>query len=94
MDPTQWTATEAAYFLSEAYASNMGEDGADPNFTTLQLLATAMGADPDYMAEVWDAWCEEMEADGLSTKQVNDTRYWFDVLVVQVLSTGSAPPPT
>jgi hypothetical protein len=59
MDPTQWTPTEAAYLLSEAYAASRGKDGADPNFATLQALAVAMGADPDYMAEVWDAWCEE-----------------------------------
>lgn len=88
MDPTQWTPTEAAYLLSDAYASSMQEDGADPNFTTLQTLA--LSADPDYMAEVWDAWCEEMEQDGLSAKQIDDAHYWLDVTVLQDLSIDDA----
>ena len=86
MDPAQWTPTEAAYLLSEAYASSMGEDGADPNFTTLQTLTLTLSADPNYTAEVWNAWCEEMERDGLSTEQVDDARCWFDVTVLQNVS--------
>lgn len=50
-----WTATEAAYQLSEAFAASRGEEGADPNYTTLQTLALAMTADADYLEEVWEA---------------------------------------
>ncbi len=53
----------------------MEEDGADPNFTTLQTLTLALSANPEYMAGVWSAWCTEMEADGWTEKQVSEAQY-------------------
>ena len=83
-----WTATEAAYQLSEAFAASRGEEGADPNYTTLQTLALAMAADADYLEEVWAAWCEEMEFEGWTEKQTTDARYWLEVVVIEELATA------
>ncbi|MGY2892458.1 hypothetical protein [Deinococcus sp. UYEF24] len=79
--PPKWTAIEAAYHLGEAYAAEQGID-ADYSPYEVELIARAMDADPEYLDEVWSAWVEEMEGDGLTGKQIDEVRYWLDTSLI------------
>lgn len=79
--PPKWTAIEAAYHLGEAYAAEQGID-ADYSPYEVELIARAMDADPDYLEDVWDAWQEELLLAAYTDKQVDEARYWLDVVLI------------
>ncbi|MGY2897125.1 hypothetical protein [Deinococcus sp. UYEF24] len=79
--PPKWTPIEASYHLGEAYAAEQGID-VDYSPYEVKLIARAMDADPEYLEEVWAAWLEEMEGDGLTGKQIDEVRYWLDMTLI------------
>lgn len=81
----KWTAIEAAYHLGEAWVAQQGED-ADHSPVETQAIARVMDADPEYFEEVWDVWQEELLLAAYTQKQIDEARYWLEVVVIDELS--------
>ena len=83
MTPPRWTPVEAAYHLGEAFAAQHGEDDRDTDPVTLEDLARALDADPEYLEASWEAWHEGMSDNTSWTEgEIDDARYWLDTVVV------------
>lgn len=90
MELAYWIPFEVAHHLGEAYAASQGADSAEPDLATLEVMAQALDADPDYLEEVWEVWHDEMEMNGWSEKQLNEARYWLDAVVLDEMAAGKA----
>lgn len=76
-----WTPIEATCHVDEAYAAEQGIH-ADYDPTTLEAIARAMDADPEYLEATWSAWKEEMEGDKVPEEEIDAARYWLDVTLI------------
>lgn len=86
MEHAYWMPFEVAHHLSEAYAASQGEETAEPDLATLEAMAQALDADPEYLEEVWEVWHDEMKLDGRSEKQLDAARYWLEVVVLEEMA--------
>jgi len=76
-----YSPVEAAGLLADAWAADRGEEGwVDP--VTLEALAWSLDADPEYLEETWQAWADELEAQGYTPTELDEARYWLDVVVI------------
>ena len=82
MPDPRWSSSNHAYHLGEAYAASQGEDDRNTDPVTFEEVARELDADPELLEAAWEAWHEEMDVEGWTEKQVNEARYWLDVVVI------------
>ncbi len=48
----------------------------------MEEIARELDSDPELLEAAREAWHEKVEVDGETEKQVNEARYWLDVVVI------------
>ena len=59
-----------------------GDEARDTRHVQLKDVARKLELDPEVLEAAWEAWREEMDESGWTEKQMDEARYWLDVMVI------------